>query len=100
MAGPGKKRYQVTLTQSTVDRFLKVAEGLKLPKGIMSLIVDESLEKTTGLMEKLHEKGTSTFADLFQLIGQSMDEMQKEVGQDDKKADEAGKKKEGDRKAS
>lgn len=98
MAGVGKKRYQLTLTTSTVDRFQKIAEELKMPQGIMSLIVDQSLEQVTATMEKLQKKGTATFADLFQLIGESLDEMQKEVVQDDAKAVEGGKEKKAARK--
>lgn len=85
---PGKKRYQVTLTQSTVERFMKLAAELKMPQGIMSSMLDQSLDQVTTTMEKLHKKGTATFADLFQLIGESMDDLQKEVANESKAVQE------------
>lgn len=79
---PGKKRYQVALTQATVERFMKLAEELKMPQGIMSSILDQSLDQVTKTMERLHKKGTASFADLFQMIGETLDEAQKEVDRD------------------
>lgn len=85
MAPKGKKRYQITLTQATVEKFQKLAEEMNMPQGTMSIILDEALEKVTDTIAKLKAKGTCTFGDLFQLIGESIDDLQKEEANDQKK---------------
>lgn len=93
MAPKGKKRYQVTLTQATVETFQKISEEMNIPQGTMSIILDEALEKVTDTMLKLKAKGTCTFGDLFQLIGEELDQIQKEEINDAKKIQEAETKK-------
>lgn len=96
MAGPGKKRYAVTLTESTVKQFQQLAAEMKLPQGSMSSVLDDSLTNVVSTIRKLREKGSaSSFGDLFHIIGDQLKEMEKEVAYDDQKAAEAGKKKEG-----
>lgn len=99
MSSPGKKRYQVTLTEETVKEFLQLAEELRMPQGTMSSILDDALLNVTQTIQKLKGKGRVTFGDLFSIVGEQMALMEeKEVHQDDKKATEVGKTKESARK--
>lgn len=85
-----KKRYQVTLTEETVKRFQALAERLKMPKGIMSTVLDDSLLAVTDSMEKFAAKGGKlTIADLFTAIGEQVDRIAEEEKLD---ADDRGEK--------
>jgi len=79
----GKKRYQVTLTQATVEDFQKMAKEMGIPFSVMSQILDESLQKVTSSIKKFRERGSATFADLFHVIGEEMDKIQNEVVQEE-----------------
>jgi len=81
---PGKKRYQVTLTIETVERFRRLEKAMHMPASTMSLLLDEALERTTRSIEKFREKGSVSFADLFHLIGEEFDKIEKEVEEDAK----------------
>lgn len=81
---PGKKRYQITLTIATVERFRRLEKAMGMPAPTMSLLLDEALEKTTSSIEKFREKGSATFVDLFHMIGEEMDKIQNEVVQEEK----------------
>lgn len=94
-----KKRYQVSLTKSTAEEFQRIAKELRMPPGTMSVILDESLEKITMTMRRLVDKGSCTFTDLFQMIGEELDQIQKEVKADDAEKAPAGKKAQSRRKA-
>lgn len=77
-----KKRYQVTLTEETVKRFQALAEKLKMPKGIMSTVLDDALESVLDSMERFAAKGGKlTMADLFTAIGEQIDSLTEEVKQ-------------------
>lgn len=74
-----KKRYQVTLTEETVTRFQALAERMKMPRGIMSTVLDDSLQAVTESMEKFAAKGGKlTVADLFTAIGEQIDKQMEE----------------------
>lgn len=91
----GKKRYQITLTQETVEEFQALAEEMNMPRGTMSNILDESLLKTLKAIKKFRARKSATFADLFAVIGEELDELNEEVKQDDAKEVHAGKKTKG-----
>lgn len=78
MSGSGKKRYQVTLTQETVERFKALSEEMNMPQGTMSSILDESLSKAVKVFGQLKAKGKVGFADMFHLIGETFDEIQED----------------------
>lgn len=88
MPKAGKKRYQVTLTEENVLRFQKLAGTMNLPVSSMSLMLDDMLANVVGSMEKFMKKGNVTFADLFKVIGEQLEEGEKH---DEEKVD--GKKK-------
>lgn len=74
-----KKRYQVTLTEETVLRFQSLIAKLKMPKGIMSTVLDESLSTVTESMEKFAAKGGKlTIGDLFTAVGEQIDKITEE----------------------
>lgn len=77
-----KKRYQVTLTEETVNRFQALAGRLKMPKGIMSTVLDDALVNILESMEKFETaakgKGQVTIGDLFKVIGEQMDKITEE----------------------
>lgn len=74
-----KKRYQVTLTEETVVRFQSIIEKMKMPKGVMSTVLDESLLSVTESMEKFVSKsGKLTIGDLFTAIGEQLDKITEE----------------------
>lgn len=79
----GKKRYQVTLTQATVEKFQKLEKEMGMPMGTMSSVLDESLSKVVSSIEKFRARGRVTFADLFHVIGEEMDKIQDEVVQEE-----------------
>jgi len=85
MRNPNKKRYQVTLTVATVEKFQKLAQEINLPFGSMSSILDDSLEKVTETISRLQSKGSCNFADLLQMVGEQLDEIQKEAVNDKEK---------------
>lgn len=89
MAGPGKKRYQISLTQETVERFQSLVKQSKLPPGTMSSVLDDSLWKVTETFEKLiarKEQGKTTgLAALFEIIGQQLEDSIDEVHKDEQK---------------
>lgn len=79
-----KKRFQVTLTAENVSRFQALAEKMKMPKGIMSTVLDESLLTVTESMEKFASKGGKlTIADLFTAIGEQLDKITEEEHAED-----------------
>lgn len=80
----GKKRYQVTLTKATVEDFQKIAKEMGIPLSVMSQVLDESLQKVTSSIKKFRERGSATFADLFQLIGEEVDKINEEVKENEK----------------
>lgn len=95
MAGPGKKRYQVTLTEATAKEFMQIAEEMGMPPGIMSSVLDDALRNILSTMQKLKVKGkTATFGDFLQIVGEQLNEMEKEVP-NDQKAAKGGKGKKG-----
>lgn len=74
-----KKRFQVTLTAENVNRFQALAEKMRMPKGIMSTVLDESLLNVTESMEKFAAKGGKlTIADLFTVIGEQLEKITEE----------------------
>lgn len=77
MAKAGKKRYQVTLTEENVLRFHSLALQLNMPKSSMGLMLDDMLCNVVGSMEKLIKKGNVSLADLFKVIGEQLDEEDK-----------------------
>lgn len=93
MAAPGKKRYQLTLTEDNVNEFNKIAEEMKLPQGTLSLYLDDAVLKINDVIRKFQARGSSSFADLFTVIGEGLDEIQKEVADNDKKKTDGGAKK-------
>lgn len=79
MAAPGKKRYQLTLTQSTVERFQDLEREMNMPQGSMSAVMDDSLLQIVKTIEKLKSRGRgANLADLFHIIGEQLDEIQED----------------------
>ena len=70
-----KKRYQVTLTEDTVNRFQGLREKLNLPSSAMSAMLDDSLKSCVDNMEKWVKQGKVSMVDLFAAIGESLDQM-------------------------
>lgn len=94
---PGKKRYQITLTQATVEEFQQLAEAMNMPQGTMSNVLDDALRNITETVRKLKARGkNATFGDLFQILGEQLNVMEKEVPNDTKAA-QGGKSKKGQR---
>ena len=70
-----KKRYQVSLTEDTVNRFQKIREKLNLPSSAMSAMLDDSLKSCVDNMEKWVKQGKVSMVDLFAAIGESIDQI-------------------------
>lgn len=85
MSAPGKKRYQLTLTQSTVERFQNLERDMNMPQGSMSSVLDDALLKIVITMEKFKARGRAGFADLFYIIGEELDEIQEAESKKPKK---------------
>jgi len=91
MAAPGKKRYQLTLTEENVNEFNKIAEEMKLPQGTLSLYLDDAVLKINQSIRKFQARGKVSFVDLFSVIGEGLDEIQEEVKKHDAQKTPSGK---------
>ena len=81
----GRRRYQVTLTESRVTQFQEVAKALGMPQSIMSTVCDDAISQVLKVFMKAKEKGTFTFTDLFTMVGEQIEEINsEEVKHEDK----------------
>ena len=81
----GKKRYYLTLTQSTMEEFKGLMKEFKLPAGLESVMVDEYISGMVKhifpVIRKAKEQNRSLSAgDFFVLVGNVMQEAQDEQG--------------------
>jgi hypothetical protein len=74
----GKKRYQVTLTPSVVDRFQGLAKTLGMPSSVMSAACEDALNEMSNVFQLAKEKGTIEVSDIMRLMGQQMELIERE----------------------
>jgi hypothetical protein len=77
----GKKRYYITLTESTMIEFKSALSGFGAPAGFESVMVDEYIKGMVKLMlptiRKIHESGKQpTFADFMVMVGTAMQDLE------------------------
>jgi hypothetical protein len=90
----GKKRYSVTLTEATVERFQALVKQTGVAASITS-ICDLAIESTANQLQIFKDNGTIRISDIFNLVGQQMDLIEDEgrKNSDEKrKTAEVGKK--------
>lgn len=73
---PGKKRYSLSLTQAKVEEFQAVARSIGMPPSIVSTICDEAIIRVLDVFKMAKEQGNVSLADLFNLIGDYMKELE------------------------
>lgn len=81
------KRAQISFQAETLNEWRKLSKEMNIPVQTLSDICESTLAGTVKTIKRLRaKKGKVTFADLFTLIGESLDdEMGKEVKTDDAK---------------
>lgn len=75
-----KKRYNVTLTPSVVDRFQGLCRQLNLPPSTMSNLCEDSIRNVSDTFQLALDKGSMELSDLFKVMGKQL-----ELLEDDKK---------------
>lgn len=88
----GKKRYQVTLTPSVVERFQTLARDIGLPPSVMSAACEDALKGISDVFQTAKEKGSFELSDLYRLMGQQMELLENEGKNKEAKIDENRKK--------
>lgn len=83
-----KKRYNVTLTPSVVDRFQALAREIGLPPSVMSAACEDALKGITEVFQTAKDKGSLEISDLYRLMGQQMELIEIERREDAKKLHE------------
>ena len=71
-----KRRYQVSLTPSVVDRFQSLAKDLGMPASVMSGACEDALKTIADVFQVAKEKGTLEISDLKRLIDTQMELIQ------------------------
>lgn len=74
----GKRRYALSLSETTVERFHAICEKMKLPSSTMSQAADDLLRDLAGVLEAAYSKGNFTITDLFTEMGRQMELLQDE----------------------
>lgn len=84
MAIPADKhRYSVMLTPANVARFKGLCKDLGLPSVTMSLAFDDLLVSMADMFQETKDRGSFSMADLFNLLGKQI----KEIEEEDRKRD-------------
>jgi hypothetical protein len=68
-----KRRYNVTLTPATVDRFQALCKRLNLPPATMSNLCDDAISNVSDTFQTALEKGSMELSDLFRVMGKQME---------------------------
>lgn len=68
-----KRRYNVSLTPSNVDRFHSLCKFFGMPPGTMSSCIDDFLVDISNVLELGKEQGKLDIDDLQRLMGKQMD---------------------------
>jgi hypothetical protein len=87
----GKKRYQVTLTPSVVERFQALAKDIGLPPSVMSAACEDALKGISEVFQTAKEKGSLEISDLYRLMGQQLELIEIERREDEKAKNQMGK---------
>lgn len=78
----GKKRYAVTLSIDTVEKYRALSKSLGMPITSMSALCEDAISQVTATMAQFAErhktKGKLSMVDLVQVIGQQLEELEKE----------------------
>lgn len=78
----GKKRYAVTLSIDTVEKYRALSKSLGMPITSMSALCEDAISQVTATMAQFAErhktKGKFSMVDLVQVIGQQLEELEKE----------------------
>jgi len=78
MRGPDKRRIALSIDKDVLDSFQKLAREMRMPSNICSVIAEEAFKKTYKILVVAREKKALNVVDLFQMIGEEMEEMQNE----------------------
>jgi len=68
-----KKRYQVTLTPSIVDRFQGLVDEIGLPPSTMSMAIDDFLKDMSEVFQTAKDSGTMRISDIFKVMGKQVE---------------------------
>lgn len=78
----GKKRYAVTLSIDTVEKYRALSKSLGMPITSMSALCEDAISQVTATMAQFAERhktrGKLSMVDLVQVIGQQLEELEKE----------------------
>jgi hypothetical protein len=69
----GKKRYNMTLTVTNVNRFQTLCKRLGLPRNTMSNAVDDLINSVADTFQTALDKGSMELSDLFKLMGKQLE---------------------------
>ena len=69
----GKKRYNMTLTVTNVERFQTLCKRLGLPRNTMSNAIDDLINSVSDTFQTALDKGSMELSDLFKLMGKQME---------------------------
>lgn len=73
-----RKRYQLSLTPSNVERFQNLVKRMGLPPGTMSQACDDVIRDLSETFERALEKGSFELSDLMKLMGQQLELLEEE----------------------
>jgi len=68
-----KKRYQLSLTPSIVERFQGLCKRLNMPNNTMSNAVDDLLDNLSDTFQMALDKGSIELSDLMRVMGKQME---------------------------
>lgn len=74
---PSKKRVSLSLKKKTVAEFQAITKELGFTSSIMSAICEEALVRTTATFKKAKEKGQLSMSDLFHMIAEEVESIEK-----------------------
>jgi hypothetical protein len=69
----GKKRYNLSLTVTNVERFQTLCKRLGMPRNTMSNAVDDLINSVSDTFQTALDKGSMELSDLFKLMGKQME---------------------------
>ena len=87
-----KKRYNLTLTQESVEDFQTVARSLGMPVSIMSTVCDEAIVSVCRVFKKAKEKGGFSMSDMLTMMAEQTAEIENEGKKRDEELKETTKK--------
>lgn len=73
-----EKRYMFSLTQENVETFRTLTRSMGMPPSTLSKAIDDFIWDINKTLLQAKERGTFTIRDVFNLMGEQMELLQKE----------------------